>query len=323
MIIYLCIKQTAIAQHTENMNNKRRNCKITTIESKSKKLKSCSQWEEIYDNDELNLALVLSETEYIQSSLLKKNNNIDNTDTICSDDFTTSQLFELVNNPLKFSSLQSRELCIPRERDNISIDAQLYYRAELICLKSGLKLNASNAIQKYLLKNPIKMITDTNARYYFVKKIEYILNVRLLEKFKQELKALPKDVKIIFTYHGTADFNIASICEYGFTKPGDKYYVSRSHNLGFFGAGIYSSEFPSEAYWYTNSNALLLCAAIVGRQYKANMEVGRKLVDGYDSHISDNDKEIVIFHNSRILPLYCIHFESVGLLQSLFTYFTG
>jgi hypothetical protein len=61
---------------------------------------------------------------------------------------------------------------------------------------------------------------------------------------------------------------------------------------------------------YSDQKHLLLCYVIVGKAFKMNNVItGCELTKGYDSHISPNGQEVVIFNTDLIIPCYKITFQ--------------
>lgn len=75
---------------------------------------------------------------------------------------------------------------------------------------------------------------------------------------------------------------------------------------GWYGAGIYLSEFSCTALGY--GQHLLLCMVLPGRQFQCPGRMdGAPLQAGHDSHLSPGREENVIFDTAQILPCYCVH----------------
>jgi len=84
-----------------------------------------------------------------------------------------------------------------------------------------------------------------------------------------------------------------------------------SGDKGYFGAGIYFSEYSNISIGYiSRGSKLLLSKLLVGRQFRCNnIQTGRQLEPSYDSHTSPDERsEIVIFDVDQILPCYIVHF---------------
>lgn len=88
--------------------------------------------------------------------------------------------------------------------------------------------------------------------------------------------------------------------------------------MGWFGKGFYFSENPFVCHGYAEDGWLLLCLVWLGKAHKGmfiaslltghlvTKQTGRGLEKGYDSHISSDGAEIVIFHPDCILPCYIV-----------------
>jgi len=114
-------------------------------------------------------------------------------------------------------------------------------------------------------------------------------------------------MKPIYMFHGTSDVNIEGILKTNFliSKVGET-----TKNQGYYGKGIYFSEYPATSMGYTRGNtSMFLCAVYVGKAFKLDkIEMGCQLKEGYDSHISFCGTEVVIFDTDCILPCYKVHY---------------
>ncbi|KAK6168972.1 hypothetical protein SNE40_020113 [Patella caerulea] len=155
-------------------------------------------------------------------------------------------------------------------------------------------------------------LIGTNGQYS-VTKVEYVVNPVLKKKFeyaKQQLKksrggdsALP-----VLAFHGTAEANIQPICENGFKKLGDSGF-KQTHGSKY-GNGVYFSEYPTYSMGYIQgATKLLLCQVLLGKSYTCTaLRSSSQVEPGYDSHISADKKELVVFDTNRILPCYIVHY---------------
>lgn len=151
---------------------------------------------------------------------------------------------------------------------------------------------------------------------YRVVKVEYVVNPKLVSRFREAQKEISKERGEKFSYpilafHGTDQKNIIPICENGFKVPGEKGFKHKT-DTGYFGAGVYFSEYPSYSMGYiSGATKLLLSQVIQGRIFECkNLIQGAPCKDSYDSHTSPDKKEIVIFHSDRILPQYIVHYTN-------------
>lgn len=81
-------------------------------------------------------------------------------------------------------------------------------------------------------------------------------------------------------------------------------------SLGYYGRGVYFSEYPSYSMTYIRgASKLLLCQVLPGKVYRCtNLIHGEPLEIGHDSHTSPDGKELVIFNSHHILPSYVVHY---------------
>ncbi|CAF1105678.1 unnamed protein product, partial [Rotaria sp. Silwood1] len=157
-----------------------------------------------------------------------------------------------------------------------------------------------------------RLLTECEAAK--VKKIEYVCNPILINKFNTAREELKKKRSEEYSYpvlafHGTAVSNIRSICENGFKVPGQEGF-EHATDTGRFGQGAYFSEYPSLSMGYINEvTKLLLCQVLQGKVYHCTeIMMGSALKEGYDSHCSPDKEELIIFHSDCILPQYIVHY---------------
>lgn len=170
---------------------------------------------------------------------------------------------------------------------------------------------------------------------YRVTMVEYVVSPAVVARYKKAIAALteqrakdmtPEAIRKlkegqahtearcvldpVLGFHGTATKNIASICEHGFKVPGGTEGFTHSTDAGWYGRGVYFSEFPSYAMEYiTSGTKLLLCQVVLGKIYHCTKLIhGAPLQAGYDSHMSPDGKEVVIFNSEHILPSYVVHY---------------
>jgi hypothetical protein len=154
------------------------------------------------------------------------------------------------------------------------------------------------------------LATQGNVSYNLTQ-IEYIVNPDIVRKFKESKTRLAKrhgfleeSMKPIYMFHGTSEVNMENIIKTNFLIS----KVGSTTDQGFYGRGIYFSEYPSMSISYSRGNPwLLLCAVYVGKAFKMmNVEVGCALKEGYDSHCAFSGQEVIIFDTDCILPCYKI-----------------
>eukprot|EP01119_Soliformovum_irregulare_P011711 TRINITY_DN2962_c0_g1_i1.p1 TRINITY_DN2962_c0_g1~~TRINITY_DN2962_c0_g1_i1.p1 ORF type:complete len:560 (+),score=137.88 TRINITY_DN2962_c0_g1_i1:29-1708(+) len=181
-------------------------------------------------------------------------------------------------------------------------------------------------------------IDDTGARSYmrdFSKKlrayqlpklfngkvtIDKVVSQQLLDAFEQKWAEItakyPDDfhnVEPTIAFHGTAAANIPNIVRIGLVVPGS-HGVQHATDTGFYGKGIYLSPNPGLSIGYCRgSGKLLVCAVLMGRRLKLKaMCQGAALRKGFDSHVSPDGNEFVLFQASQVLPLFVINFTSAS-----------
>lgn len=150
---------------------------------------------------------------------------------------------------------------------------------------------------------------------YRITKVEYVVNPKLVKGFKECREALKKLRGEEFSYpvlafHGTKQEYITPICETGFKVPG----AGHKHrtDTGWYGKGVYFSEYPSYSMGYIQgATKLLLSQVLPGKVYNCTKLIhGAPLQKGYDSHTSPDKHELVIFNAYHILPQYIVHYTT-------------
>ena len=154
-------------------------------------------------------------------------------------------------------------------------------------------------------------------KHHEVQSVDLYLNPPLMRKFELKQAEMEgkypgqNECKPILAFHGTKLANIDSIVRKNFDL---SKLASNSGNRGYYGAGIYFSEFPEVSIEYGETGKLLLCKVLPGKSYDCtSMMLGKNLETGYDSHRVEADKEgrgteLVIFNADQILPCYVINF---------------
>jgi hypothetical protein len=151
--------------------------------------------------------------------------------------------------------------------------------------------------------------------------LQIIRNKRLFEQFHTYRAQLRKNNKILFVYHGSTPQSLQAIAKKGFLEPNmlaDMSNTISTLDPGYFGRGIYQG-FAADyaihyAEHYKRSDEILLSMVSPGRSYivkKGGEKYGQECEPGYDSHISPESKEIVLFQSAQILPLFIIRFKRI------------
>lgn len=68
---------------------------------------------------------------------------------------------------------------------------------------------------------------------------------------------------------------------------------------------------------YSRNQYLLICMVFIGKAFHMNnVETGRPIEPGFDSHVSpDGCSEVIIFNPDQVLPCFKIKWEQVGALS--------
>ncbi|XP_069111870.1 uncharacterized protein [Argopecten irradians] len=160
-----------------------------------------------------------------------------------------------------------------------------------------------------------RLLSGPAGSAYRVTKVDYVVNPNLGKKFKagrEDLKKHRGEDKSypVLAFHGTAEKNINPICETGFKVPGDTGFQHKT-DTGWYGKGVYFSEFPAYSMSYIQgATKLLLCQVLPGKVFQCTKLIhGAALTKGHDSHTSPDKQELVIFNGNHILPSYVVHYE--------------
>ncbi|CAF4672033.1 unnamed protein product [Rotaria sp. Silwood1] len=162
---------------------------------------------------------------------------------------------------------------------------------------------------------------------YRISNLYVIRNHRLFQQFEEYRSKFRQHVQIMFVYHGSSRECLRAIAKNGFLEPKELSQMSnidlKSHKIsildsGYFGRGIYQG-FAADyaihyAETYKNSDEIILSAVLPGHSYavkKGGEKFGRHCEPGFDSHISPEAKEIVLFKSAQILPMFIIRFIRV------------
>ncbi|ESP03210.1 hypothetical protein LOTGIDRAFT_171695 [Lottia gigantea] len=162
-----------------------------------------------------------------------------------------------------------------------------------------------------------RLLSGMDAKYS-IDKVEYVVNPVLVKRFQESRNDLKKArgeslSYPVLAFHGTKKENIIKICTDGFKAPGESGFHMRT-DTGWYGAGVYFSEYPHYSMSYIQgATKLLLCQVLPGKAYKCTKLIhGSTLMSGHDSHTSPDNKELVIFNSHHILPCYIVHYKAGG-----------
>eukprot|EP00729_Bicosta_minor_P011520 gene11520-30653_t len=134
--------------------------------------------------------------------------------------------------------------------------------------------------------------------------VEVIVNMGLQTKYERKKASMKGHANEIFAFHGGTEDAYASIASNNFDIGR---LAANTGNRGFYGAGIYFSEFPNTARGYAKTSRLLLSRVLVGNAFECpGLMMGAPLKAGCDSHRSPDKTEIVIYNGDQILPSYIV-----------------
>eukprot|EP01097_Dermamoeba_algensis_P000312 TRINITY_DN1113_c0_g1_i2.p1 TRINITY_DN1113_c0_g1~~TRINITY_DN1113_c0_g1_i2.p1 ORF type:complete len:419 (+),score=112.04 TRINITY_DN1113_c0_g1_i2:144-1259(+) len=118
-----------------------------------------------------------------------------------------------------------------------------------------------------------RLMESTTASPYKVLQVDYIVNPKLTKAFENKAKELEEKrgegYKPIMAFHGTAMKNIIPICKNNFVVPGSSgTSVTHATDTGWYGKGIYFSEYPSYSMGYIKDcTQILLCKVMCFRSH--------------------------------------------------------
>lgn len=166
-----------------------------------------------------------------------------------------------------------------------------------------------------ILRPDLAVRFERMQRYFYQKyvaSLEKRQETRHLRTQQQYLKLA--DVRPAF--HGTRMVNVGKIVRSGLLVPGQATGIKVSTGSRY-GCGIYSSPDPHLALCYAgegvsdmNSVKLMICAVLMGKECiipDGEEPWGGGCKDGFDSHISQDGKQYIVFHEAQILPCYVLH----------------
>eukprot|EP01084_Bolivina_argentea_P286661 491780_1 len=208
-----------------------------------------------------------------------------------------------------------------RKRYNKALKSVTMDRVHLIC-KRNLHENWADNIfrtcESQFARSCDKWGKEANGLNKTINEVEFVINPKLIKKFEAKKKQMmtknvckESDLNVILAWHGTNTGNIENIVKNNFDL--SKLGVNKK-NKGYYGAGIYFSEFARISNVY--GDGLLLCKVILGKEYQMQFgkpEIGRTLEPGYDSHVavkpnSDYGREVCVFDVDQILPCYIVKY---------------
>ncbi|KAH9515167.1 hypothetical protein Btru_019414 [Bulinus truncatus] len=237
---------------------------------------------------------------------LRLEQELENTKKIVAEkDKELNQLQKQLNNGL---------LMLDGEQEALNKDTTTYFS---LYPERAYKEGSASQIHFRLAESQFyRLLTGDVSASIRVLKVDYVVSPKVVKRFRQCQENLKKTRGESFSYpilgfHGTDQKNIKPICENGFKAPGDRGFHHKTDS-GWYGAGVYFSEFTKYSMNYISGcSQLMLCQILPGKVYECSGLIhGAKLQAGYDSHMSPCKKEVVIFDTTAILPCYIIYFEN-------------
>lgn len=150
-----------------------------------------------------------------------------------------------------------------------------------------------------------------------INNVETILRPDLIWRFRK-YKAMLKDKyptkpalsKIEVGFHGTREDRMGGIVERGLMIPNSDNGLNAFTCGARYGKGIYLSPNARFSMHYCRGDScLLVCAVLPGRKYTCTDNMwSNSRQKTYDSHISVDNTELVLFDEGQVLPCVIIHF---------------
>lgn len=151
-----------------------------------------------------------------------------------------------------------------------------------------------------------------------INNVENILRPDLIWRFKKYQAMLrdkypnkPRLSDIDVAFHGTREDRMFSIVRRGLLIPDSNNGLDAFTCGARYGKGIYlSPDARFSMHYCRGDSCLLVCAILPGRKYVCNSNLwSTELQNGYDSHISSDNTELVLFDEAQVLPCTVIHFS--------------
>lgn len=166
-----------------------------------------------------------------------------------------------------------------------------------------------------VLRPDLAMRFEKMQRYFYQKYVARVENRKDLKHLRLQQHVL-KLADIRPAFHGTRMVNVGKIVRSGLLVPGEQSGV-RVLSGSRYGQGIYSSPDPNLALCYAGSGyedvksiKLMVVAVLMGKEKKimdGEEPWGGKCTEGFDSHISEDGSQFVVFNEAQILPCYVLH----------------
>jgi len=187
------------------------------------------------------------------------------------------------------------------------------------------KVNANNVVPKAMadksyLRDFANKLAKFNLPALFTGKctVENVTRADLSANFEGKWAELqqkynfdPSLTDFVIGFHGTSEGNIPNIVRSGLLVPGAGNKIGHATDTGWYGKGIYLSPNPALSLGYCRGGGkLLVCAVLMGKRFQcADVIHGAACKPGYDSHVSPDFQEYVLFSAAQVLPIFVINFK--------------
>lgn len=178
-----------------------------------------------------------------------------------------------------------------------------------------------------LLHAEVVLRTDLRERYLTMREKLQQHAVRAIRDRRKRDMVWDKYGQEEIVFHGTLGHNVGSIVRSGFVVPGQETGLGEAVGVrcgSTWGQGIYTSPDPEYSLWYTDyspdggvdgrhrllpGQKLIICVVLMGRRRNVTSprRFNSNVEEGFDSHVSPNELEYVVFNSVQVLPLYVLH----------------
>eukprot|EP00005_Dracoamoeba_jomungandri_P007685 CAMPEP_0174276652 /NCGR_PEP_ID=MMETSP0439-20130205/60509_1 /TAXON_ID=0 /ORGANISM="Stereomyxa ramosa, Strain Chinc5" /LENGTH=720 /DNA_ID=CAMNT_0015368909 /DNA_START=78 /DNA_END=2240 /DNA_ORIENTATION=+ len=225
--------------------------------------------------------------------------------------------------PLSKARMQLTQSCMD-ELDEVDIEEY----AEDFFARTGCTAPSIKEAQKVF--DSLK----TSAVSFKVTSVENVMRPKLAEKFLKKIEEIAEEqgfpandprIQPCLGFHGTIPKNVPSIVTKGLLVGGKTDSSSQTVSVvngAMFGAGVYlGTSALASLYWASHRNSaqpgdnmcMLVCMCVLGR-YKLLPGSTQGQTQGYNSHVSPDKEQFILFTSEQVLPCYIINFTYQGQL---------
>lgn len=199
---------------------------------------------------------------------------------------------------------------------------------------NGLDLNMNDKI----LDNPEYFVGDIHQIIQKMPMGTTVLNIENILKYDLVVNFLEYQNKIKLKYpnqeslanieigfHGTKKERISKIVKNGLIVPNSFNGLLKFTTGARYGNGVYLSPNARFSMHYCRGDSyLLVCATIPAKKYICHQNINfAKLKEGFDSHMANDNTEMVFFNNNQVLPVLIIHFVTNNRYQDWWDYYAN